>query len=399
MVQAKEYTAPSNDLPGSPAASATAEEPPPINSKQYWNLRFRGDWQSKQGREQTAFFAHVALTASPAWLFDDIRTRQLSVCDWGCAIGDAVVELSRAFNGNSITGYDIANVAIAEGRRFFPGIKLIAGDLLQTRKRFDVIFSSNTLEHFRDPTKILEKLANHADEYIWLIIPFLDPGGIDEHFARFDHDNIPLQIEDKFILSYFNDVDVFVVRNTLAWPSGDPSVRSSAQSSPDRFERLRSYHHRRIEKLMFPPSPELSVRRFAEHDLRLRAALERERALTARTLNLEGVVEVHSTESARLSGELIELQAALQERSDGVAFLKGELALAQTRAIEFETKLLERSDGVAFLKGELALAQTRAIEFETKLLERSTEAARLNGELGLARNHATELEGCFRAFD
>ena len=39
-----------------------------INSHEYWNGRFERDWESNLGREQSRFFAKVALDNLPVWL-------------------------------------------------------------------------------------------------------------------------------------------------------------------------------------------------------------------------------------------------------------------------------------------------------------------------------------------
>ncbi|HKU51112.1 MAG TPA: hypothetical protein VJQ25_01490, partial [Nitrospira sp.] len=59
-----------------------------VNSKEYWDRRFRLDWEAMQGREQSRFFAKVALEHLPPWFFTLARAQRLTFCDWGCAQGD-----------------------------------------------------------------------------------------------------------------------------------------------------------------------------------------------------------------------------------------------------------------------------------------------------------------------
>ena len=157
----------------------------------------------------------------------------------GCALGDATRDLQRAFPGSAVTGYDISDVAISEGRRLFPGLDLVAGDLLMEDRQFDVIFSSNTLEHFHDPHTVLKRLAAHAREYVWLLVPFQDPGGIDEHFVRFDYTNIPDHLAD--------DSDRLSSRmwtfptgpRRVVWPSGAAGLCATVGACAHRPAGLR----------------------------------------------------------------------------------------------------------------------------------------------------------------
>ena len=54
-----------------------------INSHEYWNGRFERDWESNLGREQSRFFAKVALDNLPVWLTAAVKNGNWSVCDWG----------------------------------------------------------------------------------------------------------------------------------------------------------------------------------------------------------------------------------------------------------------------------------------------------------------------------
>ena len=61
-----------------------------VNSADYWESRFEGDWAQTQGCEQTRYFARILLDHLPFWLEAEIQANRLSICDWGCAEGEAV---------------------------------------------------------------------------------------------------------------------------------------------------------------------------------------------------------------------------------------------------------------------------------------------------------------------
>ncbi len=78
-----------------------------INSRLYWDIRFRTDWEKKGGREQTRFFCQITLEHLPEWIISDIEGNHLSIMDLGCAEGDAVEMLARRFPDSKIVGVDI----------------------------------------------------------------------------------------------------------------------------------------------------------------------------------------------------------------------------------------------------------------------------------------------------
>lgn len=162
-----------------------------INSKQYWDHRFTTDWVSAGGHGQTRFFAMIAARLMPDWLKDLVLREQCNICDWGCAEGQGVDELSKWLGVNSITGVDVSEVAIGKAQASFPNRRFKAQTLDQLDD-YDVIFSSNTLEHFDRPFDVVARLAAHTRRFLVLLLPFQEYDRIPEHFFTFDLDNIPV---------------------------------------------------------------------------------------------------------------------------------------------------------------------------------------------------------------
>lgn len=176
-----------------------------INSKGYWNERFGDDWEDLGGREQSRFFGAVALQMLPAWLVQASNRQQLSWCDWGCALGDGTNEIAQGMPGTTFTGVDFSAVAIADAAERFPGQQFISEDWLAPGatpavNRFDVLFSSNTLEHFHTPWDVLATIAPQARHCIVLMLPYRERHRIEEHHASFMPDNIPQQIGGKVLV-------------------------------------------------------------------------------------------------------------------------------------------------------------------------------------------------------
>lgn len=144
-----------------------------INSKVYWDHRFATDWEENSGAAQSRFFAKLAVDAMPEWFRQAVRREALKVCDWGCAHGDGTDYLMRTL-GWDITGVDFSDVAIDEARQLYPAIEFRCDDWLTKEPdgMFDVVFSSNTLEHFADPWGAFEKIARFAAKFIVLLLPY-----------------------------------------------------------------------------------------------------------------------------------------------------------------------------------------------------------------------------------
>lgn len=178
-----------------------------INSKAYWEQRFLTDWDSSGGRKQSAFFAHIAINNLPHWFVHDVSVRGLSICDWGCALGDGTIVVARHFINSKVTGIDISAVAVSEARKLYRSASFEDLDLLAEDRHFDVIFTSNTLEHFRDPWDVLSKLAVRCRSYICVLVPFYDNQDIAEHLYDFRYENLRVSVGGAFSLVFLKVID------------------------------------------------------------------------------------------------------------------------------------------------------------------------------------------------
>ena len=178
----------------------------PVNSQQYWDTRFAGEWEAVLGREQSRFFGELARALWPAWLAERMQQQAFTLCDWGCALGDGTVELAPLAVGQ-VVGVDFSAVAIEQARSAYPQCRFEAGDWLAGAspdgcEAFDVIFSSNTLEHFTEPWTVFASLAARARAYIVLLLPYEEPAEAmnAEHCARFDRASIRLCPQPGWVL-------------------------------------------------------------------------------------------------------------------------------------------------------------------------------------------------------
>ncbi|WP_284615592.1 class I SAM-dependent methyltransferase [Aquabacterium humicola] len=180
-----------------------------VNSQPYWEQRFEGDWEAVHGREQSRFFGELALAMWPAWLAERMRGDAMNVCDWGCALGDGSAALAEGF-GVAVTGIDFSPAAVAKAACRYPQCRFLAEDWLAgspdpeggANPAYDLVFSSNTLEHFDAPWSVFERLAAHARRYVVLLLPFEEPldGMLHEHRVRFDRSTVPLCPHPDWVL-------------------------------------------------------------------------------------------------------------------------------------------------------------------------------------------------------
>ncbi|EKZ95729.1 putative glycosyl transferase [Cupriavidus sp. HMR-1] len=180
----------------------------PINSQEYWDERFSSDWEENSGKEQSRFFAQVAVKAMPAWLVQKVRWDKLSVCDWGCAQGDGTETLAQLVFPD-ITGIDFSRNAIDIAAKNYPSVRFSQENLLDSpaRPQFDVLFSSNTLEHFADPWKVFRKISAYASQFVVLLLPYREVNRHIEHEVTFDARNIPLCPSESWSLVHCAVVD------------------------------------------------------------------------------------------------------------------------------------------------------------------------------------------------
>lgn len=181
-----------------------------VNSVDYWNKKFDKAWDQNNGERQTEFFCRIFLENIPEWIKKDINDNCLSIIDLGCAEGEAVNVLSENFCNSKVTGLDFSIEAIKKAQKKFPQNNFITGDI---KKKLvieqEVIYCSNTLEHFENPHLIINNMASTDAKYIFIMIPFNDnPFSAEngEHQYFFDYNDFKTKLGD-FNLLYFKIID------------------------------------------------------------------------------------------------------------------------------------------------------------------------------------------------
>lgn len=191
-----------------------------INSNRYWDSRFEKDWSEYGGGDQSRYFARVLIESLPEWLKSDVRESSYSICDWGCAQGDGTDIFSSVFN-RKVVGIDFSSIAVEQAKEKYTSSDFLNVNLLDDVNcpdvTFDVVMSSNTLEHFHEPFKVLDNLKHFAKNLLILSVPYEELERIDEHHFTFLADNIPLSLGKGWKLLIHRVVDCRN-HNPSFWP-------------------------------------------------------------------------------------------------------------------------------------------------------------------------------------
>ncbi len=148
--------------------------------------------------EETRYFARILLKHLPSWLEDEIRSDCLSICDWGCAEGEAVDLVRSHFPLSRIRGVDPSPDAIRRARSKFGTEYFLTHDVLKAPlpATFDVVSSCHVLQDFPAPWQVLGKVAAHATRHVVLLVPYGE-----DHVYNFNEATISTRVEPDFVLS------------------------------------------------------------------------------------------------------------------------------------------------------------------------------------------------------
>ena len=312
-----------------------------VNSNSYWDHRFSTDWESNKGREQSRFFARVAIEAMPQWLVHTVRWNNLTVCDWGCAQGDGTETLAQMLSWN-ITGIDFSGCAIEQAKQQYSAINFSHENLLDAPNRpaFDVIFSSNTLEHFSTPWDVFNKIANYASKFIVLLLPYREFDRHREHEVTFDAVNIPVSPNADWTLVHSSVTDTRL-KDPSYWP-GDQIL------------------------LVYARTKQLAAQRFTLADTALYAG----------------------TSSADVMSIRQQLAQAEMHHAEALEAVHRDYCLAKSNLVSMEAHLAAEQSRADKVMTEVAAADARASAAETKA---EAATAMLQVELNTERSKIQQL--------
>ena len=186
-----------------------------------WDDRFTsGSWSVAGGTYQSAQFMYTLLQMlefPKAWstveknpdtgLIDGFRAR---IHDYGCALGDGTALLQIRFPLAKVVGIDHSPKGIEEAKKRWPTVDFKVGDICNPTEMADVIFTSHTLEHLKEPDRAVRKLMQYCGVLIAIFPPITKENNGNHDGAEPVEDWLrrlpPPVIKDRF-LTIRKDVD------------------------------------------------------------------------------------------------------------------------------------------------------------------------------------------------
>lgn len=398
-----------------------------MNSKEYWDGRFKGDWAENNGRRQSRFFAGLAVSVFPAWLRREF-VAGASLLDWGCALGDGTEFLTQALPGCVVAGCDFSGEAIQQAAASYPDISFVRADLTAggaPGQSWDFIFSSNTLEHFREPWSVFNELSRYARRGIVLLVPFREMVRIEEHHYTFLPDNVPVARADFHLCGSYivngagiPDTEWAGEQALLIYvKSGDPllahlclrdvAVEKDAAIDEAVSARLISDLRSEVDRIGIE-GVETQIKLTAAHlrniELEGRVTYEKENSM-ARIRERDKLEEVvaslraeldlseehkrrlkQNTEALEESVSALQSKVAALAASDATARMSLEIATL----VEEKKGLMERLRVMELQLAELDAAKTNFRYLEKKLSDEIAEITLKNEGLGVERDALIE---------
>lgn len=193
-----------------------------VNSAKYWDRRMKSSWTQVGGSEQTQLFA-IAMTSI---IKSHLSREPEQILDYGCATGDATPVLGTAFPDSTIFLHDISPTGVKKGVRRYSENYSVEAWRDQT---VDLVFSSNVLEHFKDPRQFFEEVGKATNGSVVVMCPWNErhpdgspisperPNG--EHFWTIDNDFLDRFVPDSLVETFRSQIRV-----PVAWPFGEQLI-------------------------------------------------------------------------------------------------------------------------------------------------------------------------------
>lgn len=334
------------------------------------------------GPAQSRFFYRLALEHLPDWLLALIRTERASICDWGCATGDGTDVLAQVL-GTPVVGVDFSDAAIRIAQERYRRPSYVAVDFLasgasELTPTYDILFTSNTLEHFVDPWGALTKVSALAKQALVVLLPYREYERHHEHEATFEARNVPITVGREFHLVHSRVVDTRA--HVPCFWNGEQILLVYAHASVADRRGLRLADVAIAMDAANPIDPEVAKLRQQLDDVQeqVNAGLKRE-------LALRGELEVVQQGRVSVAIERDQLQAAAAAKQEEISHLCQQLAGLQTQVgVSASLGAMVRDDL------EAARSARASLEAERDKLRAAAQAA--EQELGRVRQQLEAVQ-------
>ncbi|HZN69355.1 MAG TPA: methyltransferase domain-containing protein, partial [Tepidisphaeraceae bacterium] len=170
------------------------QDSPAMNSRGWWEDYFREKWEANRGREQTRHFMRRLIESLPEAEVSFLSSRPTEVLDWGCALGEGVKALADQFPLARVAGLDFSATAIDSARRHYPDFEFLRTDDGHIPRHFDVIVTSNCLEHFERPLEVMERHLRSCHSVYAALVPYNEFPLCEYHRSQFGEESFPRRL-------------------------------------------------------------------------------------------------------------------------------------------------------------------------------------------------------------
>ncbi|MCC7461858.1 MAG: class I SAM-dependent methyltransferase [Gammaproteobacteria bacterium] len=202
---------------------------PLVSELAWWEDYFApgGGWERHGGREQTRRFAQQFVRRSGLE-----RDGRFSLLDVGCALGEALRVFAEAFPQAQLWGVDFSPTAVARSRAALgTRAHVEVASIESVRGPFDVVYCSNTLEHFVDYADKARMLLRQCARQLFVMVPYLElrdgkplqPDPREHHQHSFERDTFDFLVSEGLAADV--QVQVFACPGAWGWSLSDHVVQ------------------------------------------------------------------------------------------------------------------------------------------------------------------------------
>lgn len=149
-----------------------------------------------------------------------------NILELGCGEGFLLNALRQRLRDIPMLGLDNSQVALGDGHKIFPDLKLELGDIYRIKQldhQWDVVIASEVLEHLERPADALRELGRTAGRFVVLSVPWepwfrLGSLGRGKHLHRFGNHPEHINLWSQAAFRAFVATELKIVKVVGAFP-------------------------------------------------------------------------------------------------------------------------------------------------------------------------------------
>ncbi|MFN0109385.1 MAG: class I SAM-dependent methyltransferase [Blastocatellia bacterium] len=162
-----------------------------MGTQKWWDYQLAHYWEQNGGPSQTMYFMKGLIEHLPLPEKTYLSSNSLTILDCGCATGEGVALLGQAFPQCQVGGLDVARSAIETAQARYPQHEFWLTDNGEIPRQFDVVLTSNVLEHLDDPFAMARRQAASARLLYLVLVPFWEHPLMEGHLITFTDNSFP----------------------------------------------------------------------------------------------------------------------------------------------------------------------------------------------------------------